>query len=259
MLNNASKLTINFSTVIATITAIVFLQLQALNKQTSLQNAQDYLQQEKQQKIQANLLKNTPSFGFNNLISDLAFLQFVQYFGDSEAREVTGYSVVTDYFEAIVERDPNFIQSSFALSSANSLFAAKPEKTVELIERVLKVVTPESPGYPFFLWTYKATDEILFLGDLQAAQNSYHMAANWASLRGDELGEELAKRFQTTAEFLATDPDPTQAQIGAWIAALSGTKDEKTQKYILGKLQSLGAEIVFNDDGNLVIKPPKKT
>jgi hypothetical protein len=259
MLNNASKLTINFSTVIATITAIVFLQLQALNKQTSLQNAQDYLQQEKQQKIQANLLKNTPSFGFNNLISDLAFLQFVQYFGDSEAREVTGYSVVTDYFEAIVERDPNFIQSFFALSSANSLFAAKPEKTVELIDRVLKVVTPESPGYPFFLWTYKATDEILFLGDLQAAENSYQMAASWASLRGDELGKEMAERFQTTAEFLATNPDPTQAQIGAWITALSGTKDEKTKKYILGKLQSLGAEIVFNDDGNLVIKPLKRT
>ncbi len=259
MLNNANKLMINFFAGIATITAIIFLQLQALTKQTSLQNSQNYLQQEKQQKIQADLLKNIPSFGFGNLISDWAFLQFVQYFGDSEAREVTGYSVVTDYFEAIVDRDPNFVQSYFVISSANSLFAAKPEKTVELIDKGLKVVTPKHPGYPFFLWTYKATDEILFLGDLEAAKNSYQMAASWASLRGDELGEELAGRFQKTAKFLATNPDPTEAQIGAWITALSGTKDEKTQKYILGKLQSLGAEIVVSDNGNLVIKPPKKT
>jgi hypothetical protein len=259
MLNHANKLTINFFTGIATLTTIIFLQLQALNKPINAPNNQDYFQQEKQQKLQVYLQKNLPSFGFGNLIADWTFLQFIQYFGDNEARDVTGYSVVTDYFEAIVNRDPNFIESYFVISSANSLFAAKPEKTIELIDQGLKVVTPKHPGYPFFLWTYKATDEILFLGDLKTAKKSYEKAEEWASLRGDELGKDMASRFQKTAHFLETDPDPTQAQIGAWISALSSTKDEKTQKYILEKLHSLGAEVVISDQGNLVIKRPKKT
>jgi hypothetical protein len=203
------------------------------------------------------LQKNIPNCGFGNLISDLAFLQFIQYFGDGKARAVTGYPVVTEYFEAIVKHDPQFVKSYFVISTANSLFAARPEKTVELINQGLQVITPHNPGYPFFLWTYKATDEILFLGDLKAAKHSYETAAEWARARQDDLGNEMAGRYDKTVNFLANDPDPTKAQFGAWMTALSSTQDQKTQDYILNKLQDLGAEIVPNDDGHLVIKSPK--
>ena len=39
------------------------------------------------------MLKNLPSFGFDNLIADWTFLKFLQYFGDDEARDVTGYDL----------------------------------------------------------------------------------------------------------------------------------------------------------------------
>ena len=258
MLNYTNKLTINLFTGLAAFTAIIFLQLQTLNKQSNSLTDEDYIKQEKQQKIQANLQKNIPSLGFGNLISNLAFLQFIQYFGDGDARAVTGYSVVTDYFEAIVKHDPHFVQSYFVISSANSLFAARPEKTVELINQGLQVITPQHPGYPFYLWTYKATDEILFLGDLKAAKHSYETAAEWARVREDDLGNEVAENFDQTVNFLASDPDPTKAQIGAWMTALSSTKDYKTQDYILDKLKNLGAEITIDPNGRVNIKPPQQ-
>jgi hypothetical protein len=185
-------------------------------------------------------------------------LQFIQYFGDTEARNVTGYSVVTDYFETVIERDPNFVRSHLVMSSANSLFAVEPEKTIELINKALKTVKPNTPYYPFFLWTYKATDEILFLGDLKAAKDSYTMAANWTELRQDELGQELSRRYQQTIQFLGTNPDPTQAQFGAWLSILSSSQDRKTQDYVLNKLKSLGAEITIDANGKLQIKPPSQ-
>ena len=208
----------------------------------------------------AKLQKKIPSFGLNNLLADLTYLRYVQYFGDRKAREVTGYSVVTDYFENIVNRDPNFIQSHFVMSTANSLFAAQPEKTVEFLDRALETLNPTVPNYPFLVWTYKATDEILFLGDIEAAKDSYRNAAQWAKAYTkyeEDLGNEMAERFNKTANFLANNPNPGQAQFGAWMSTLSTAKDRKTQDYVLNRLKELGAEINISPDGRLDIKPPK--
>ena len=202
--------------------------------------------------------KQIPSFGLNNLIADLTFLKFVGYFGDGEARLVTGYSTVTDYFEDIVNRDPNFIQSHLVMSASNSLFAGRPDKTINLINQALETVDPKVPNYPFLLWTYKAADETLFLGDLEAAKHSYEMAARWARQHKEvELGNEMAKRYDKTANYLASDPDPTEAQFAAWMSILYGTKDSKTQEHILDRLKDLGAEVNVSPDGKFKIKPPK--
>jgi hypothetical protein len=185
-------------------------------------------------------------------------LQFIQYFGDTQARESTGYPLVTDYFETLVDKDPYFTQAFLSFSTANSLFAAQPQKTVALIDKVLKSAPPNLPGYPFLLWTYKAADEILFLGDLEAAKHSYENAAEWARFRKDALGNEMAARYEKSAAFLATKPDPTQAQIGAWVNILSTARDEKTATYVIEQLKNLGVEVSISDDRKLNIKPPKK-
>ncbi|MDJ0692587.1 MAG: hypothetical protein QNJ41_29415 [Xenococcaceae cyanobacterium MO_188.B32] len=248
----------NFIALSTCIASIVLLQNNSLKKSEIIQDKDIYLKEQEQFSSIAKIRKKLPSFGFNNLIADLTFLQFVQYFGDGEARQITGYSTVTDYFEDIVNRDPNFIQSHLVMSAANSLFTGRPEKTVDLMNQALETVNPQAPNYPFLLWTYKAADETLFLGDLKAAKNSYEMAAKWARWRKDDLGNEMAGRYDKTARFLASDPDPTQAQFGAWMSILSGTQDRKTQNYILDKLKDLGAEITIDSDGKLKVKPPRK-
>jgi hypothetical protein len=255
------KVGIFFLALLSSITSIIWLQKGRLNKIKTVRDVETYKKEQEQFTATAKIRKSIPSFGFNNLIADLTFLKFVQYFGDGEARQVTGYSTVTDYFEDIVNRDPNFMQSHLVMSAANSLFAGRPDKTVDLINKALETVNLQAPNYPFLLWTYKAADEILFLGDIKAAKHSYETAAQWArQYQYDvEISNNMAGRYDKTATFLASDPDPTQAQFGAWMSILSGTQDEKTKQYILEKLQELGAEIALFDNGNLIIKPPKKT
>lgn len=236
---------------------IVLLQKYSLKKAEVIKDRETYQKEQKQFTAVAKIQKKLPSFGFNNLMADWTFLQFVGYFGDGEARQVTGYPTVTHYFEDIVNRDPNFIQSHLVMSAANSLFAGRPDKTVNLINKALESVNPQVPNYPFLLWTYKAADEILFLGDLEAAKHSYEMAARWARLRNDDLGDEMAGRYDKTAKYLASNPDSTQAQFGAWMSILSATKNRQTQNYILDRLKDLGAEINISPDGKLEIKPPE--
>jgi len=243
----------SLSLIIGTV-GIISLQNNNLETKLTAKEQTSYLQEEQTLKAAIDIQKSLPTFGLNNLIADWNYLQFIQYFGDAEARESTGYSLVTDYFEVSVNKDPRFTQAYLSLSAANSLFAAKPEKTVNFIDKVLKSASPDLPGYPFLLWTYKATDEILFLGDLAAAQHSYEKAAEWASMRDDQIGKEMATRYLQTAQFLAGNPDSTQAQIGAWVSILSQARDAKTQQYALEELKALGAEVTIAPDGKVEIK-----
>ncbi len=237
---------------------IISLQNNNLNAKINAKEQISYLQEEQSLKATINLQKNLPTFGLNNLIADWNYLQFIQYFGDSEAREVTGYSLVTDYFEVAVDKDPFFSQSFLSFSAANSLFAGQPKKTVELINRVLESASPDLPGYPFLLWTYKATDEILFLGNLGAAKNSYEKAAEWASMRNDDLGKEMSNRYLATAKFLASNPNSTDAQIGAWANVLSQAQDIKTQQHAIKQLEELGADVSVTKSGEIKITRPEK-
>ncbi len=234
------------------------LQLNLLNKQSKVSNDQFFIQQEKQLIAKSTLQKKMPSFGLNNLIADWNFLQYIQYLGDTEAREVTGYSAITNYFETIVNKDPKFVDAHLSMSTSNSIFAGKPTKTVELLEKSLESITPSSSTYPFFLWSYKATDEVLFLGDFEAAKKSYRTAAEWSKLSNVEGKETIANRFLDTVAFLDTDPDSASAQISAWTLVLSSSSDQNVRKHALQKIEKLGGIITRKPNGTFEIKPPKK-
>ena len=258
ILSKYQQLCLTSLSLVIGIAGIINLQNNNLKAKTTDKQKTSYRQQEQAQKAAIEIQKKLPTFGLNNLIADWNYLQFIQYFGDAEAREVTGYSLVPDYFEVGVDKDPRFVQSFLSFSAANSLFAAQPQKSVELIDKVLETATPNLPEYPFLLWTYKATDEILFLGDLKSAKNSYEMAAKWASMQDDDIGKEMAGRFLASAKFLASNPDSTEAQFGAWVNVLNQAQDLKTQQEAIKQLKELGAEVSITEEGKINITPPEK-
>lgn len=222
---------------------IVLLQSQEYKKSAQQLNSADYLAQEQEQARLVNWQKQSPNLGFNNLEADWTYLNFVQYFGDQHARETIGYKLVPEYFEAITEIDPNFTQAHLTFSIANSMFAGNPEKTIALMEKVLESVDSESEQAAF-LWTAKGLDELLFLGDKEAAIKSYKMAAKWADLpqsdRPDGLTiEDLEKALNSTNEI-----DLKSAQIRAWSSVLVNIKDNQRQREIISKIDSLKAEIL---------------
>lgn len=246
------------ATTICSSLGIFYLQKNHYSNYLLTEASINYQQQEKQLKAEAKLQKNMPSFGFSNLSADWTYLQYIQYFGNTEARDETGYSVITDYFETIVEKDPKFIQANLSLSATNSLFAGNPEKTVTLLEKTTKSLSPDMENYPFMVLAYKAVDEILFLGDLEAAKNSYTKAAQWAEKSDDEIGDKVAKSYRNTVKFLATNPDPTITQVSGWSMILERNDDPKIRKYVIQKIRELGGEVIVSADGEIIVKPPKK-
>ncbi|GAB4530715.1 MAG: hypothetical protein Tsb0014_13590 [Pleurocapsa sp.] len=222
---------------------IVGLQSQQYKKTVSTVGLDNYLQKEKEQQRLINLQKNLPSFGFDNLIADWTFMNFVQYFGDKPARDTIGYALVPDYFQAVSDRDPRFSKAYLTLSSANSVYAGKPEQTVVLMERVLKSISPEKNEDIAVLWSYKGMDELLFLGDTEAAKKSYERSALFAQQQNSNLGNKLAIKNLQTALFLSSAPDTKKAQIAAWSMVLPNIQDYRHRQEIIEKINLLEQEM----------------
>ncbi|MFN6572076.1 hypothetical protein [Dendronalium sp. ChiSLP03b] len=212
----------------------------------------------KAENLRLNFLKTMPSFGYDNLIADWVYLNFLQYFGDEDVRAKTGYSLSPEYFEVIIERDPRFLEVYLSLSTSTSLYAAMPERTINLIEKGLKSLSPQVEDKAYYVWRYKAIDELLFLGDSQASRKSFLMAAKWASQFSDEESKYVAATSLKTAEFLSQNPNSKYAQIATWAMILSNQVDKYTRQRAINAIEALGGKIVTTPEGNQkVIFPPK--
>jgi len=209
------------------------------------------------EKVRINLLKKFPAFGFDNLLANWAFLGFLQYFGDDEARKITGYRLSPDYFDVIIDRDPKFLKAYLFLSGSSSLYAGMPERSVALMEKGLKSLSPQAPPGSYYVWRYKATDELLFLGDAQAARQSYGKVAEWASVSSDEESKNVAAFSRRTAEFLARNPLSKSAQVNAWALVLSTAPDERTRKIAISRVEALGGKVIITPEGAVKIRLPQ--
>ena len=251
------KLTLSLLSSIALVGGIVSLQKPQLDtaNQTTIEN---YKREELKEKFRAKVLKNSPSFGYDNLIADWTYLKFLVYFGNFESREHTGYSVVTDYFQTLVDRDPRFVDAYFFMSPANSLFAGNPKESVNLITQGLKSVDPKTSPKAHFLWTYKAVDELLFLGDSQAAKESYKMAAKWSMNSSSPLRKLTSARMKKMAEFLEDNPDSVYVQIGAWVQVLGNARDNITRQKAVDNIERLGGKITITPEGEVNVTVPEE-
>lgn len=238
---------------------VSFLQLPQLKKFSSTATSPETVKREMQlEKLRLDLLQQVPTFGFKNLIADWVFIDFLQYFGDDEAREKTGYSLSPEYFEVILAQDPYFLQAYLFLSTSTSLYAAMPERAVALMAQGLKSLSPSIPEKSYYVWRYKGIDELLFLGDAKAAQQSFATAAQWANTYVDAESKQVAAISQRTAKFLARNPKSKTAQITAWTMVLNNRTDEQTRNLAIRRIQALGGKVYINSQGVLEVQPPKE-
>lgn len=237
-----AKLLAAFSPFIC-LAGIVILQGQEYKKSVRKLNNADYLAQEQEQARLINWQKQSSHFGFDNLQADLFYLNFVQYFGDKQARETIGYKLVPDYFATISSIDPRFTQAHLRLAIANSMYAGNPEQTITLMEQILESVDPKSEQAAD-LWTSKGLDELLFMGDKQAAIQSYDMAANWANLTISDRPDQNKIKDLELALASTDEIDLKEAQIIAWSSVLVHIKDYQQRRKIFDKISSLRAEIL---------------
>lgn len=224
----------------------------------SATNFKQATQQEVQQEaLRLKMLKTLPSFGFDNLIADWTFLKFLQYFGDDEARDVTGYNLSQEYFDIITRRDPRRVEIYPFLSVAVSFYQAKPEIAVQLMERGTSALSPQIHPQAWIVWRTKGLDELLLLGDIPDSIRSHEMAADWVEKTPD--GPKLAPIFRGTAEFLRRDPDSVPVRFAAWSTVYAQTKDKIVRLRARQALVKLGAQVQKDRDGReSFILPPRK-
>lgn len=227
--------------------------ISAMSAATFKQAAQQEAQQEA---LRLKMLKNLPSFGFDNLIADWTFLKFLQYFGDDEARNVTGYNLGQDYFDIVTQRDPRWADIYLFLSTAVSFYQGKPETAVKFIERGTNALSPQIHPQAWIVWRTKGLDELLLLGDIPESIRSHEMAADWAEKTPD--GSKLAQSFRATAEFLRRDPDSVPVRFNAWSTVYYQTTDKLVRQRAKQALVKLGARVQKDRDGKeSFILPPR--
>lgn len=256
--NQWAKLATTFLLVIGCGGTVAQLQQAKVEEFTKEKTEETYQKQEQQASLNLSIFSNVPSFGFDNLLADWIYLRFIQYMGDGEARDITGYSLNPRYFQAVVERDPRFLSAYFYLSPATTLFAASPDTSVQLLKKGTEAVSPKKFPRAYYLWLYKAIDEMLFLGDVEEAIHSYEIAAQWASLQDTEEAQRRAKSARQTAQFLKDNPLSKEARVSAWGSILSRATDKRTRELAVQKIQQLGGEVIITPEGKLEIKLPEK-
>jgi hypothetical protein len=242
-----------------TIAGVVWLQYPEIKKRDSQLTQREYQNQEQKERQKLAFSGIVPSFGFNNVLADWFYLNFIQYFGDVEARNKIGYSLIPDYFATIVEKDPHFTNAIYQMEVSNSLFAGLPEISVRLLEKSLQSIKPkfivDLPTY--YLWRSKGNSELLFLGDVAAAKKSYQKSIDWAEAYDDDDSKRIIAISRNSLRSLTENPNSKSAQIGAWISVLANRPDEKTIKRVIENIEALGGKVIENSNGRVIIKIPE--
>lgn len=207
------------------------------------------------QRDRLRLRRLMPAFGYDNLVSSWTFLGFLHYFGNRRVREVTGYSAVPDFFEVIVQRDPYFRLPYQFLSSSVTLFAGQPTETVRLLEQGLSQMTPMLPPDSFWLWRYKAVDELLFLGDNDSAIQSLEQAAAWASRSTAPDAERSVQVALRIATFLRQDPENREVRANAWRLIWYNALSEEVRQYAETQIEALGYRVIREGE-SLTVEAP---
>jgi tetratricopeptide (TPR) repeat protein len=249
------------SSVLGAFVAIVYLQAPQLAalKQQNQNTSKAHLQQEEANlKTQLSIAKTLPTFGFDNIVADWYFIDFIQYFGDSDLRKKAGYAAAMEYFDAILDRDPRFLFAYFYLSSTGSTYVGQPQRSVNLIEKGLKSLTPKVPNRGYYIWRLKAVDELIFLGKVQEARKSMLNAADWAGHYANEEGQNVAKLSRKTAAYLARNPNSKQAQFDAWNMVLGSAVDDIVVQRAIEGIRSTGGKVTISSDGKFHIQPPSE-
>jgi hypothetical protein len=233
-------------------------QLARLKQPTQHVTKADLQREEAKAKVQLSLIRSLPTFGFDNLIADWHFLSYLQYFGESTVRQQAGYGAAMDYFDIILDRDPRFFHAYFYLSNTGSLYAGQPERSVALMNKGLKSLSPRVPDRSYYIWRLKAVDELLFLGKSDDARNSMQMASNWARQYPTQEGQNVAKLSQNTANYLARNPNSKQAQFDAWNMVISSAIDDTVIKRAIAEIAALGGKVTVSATGEFKVTPPAK-
>lgn len=230
---------------IAALVGVVSLQRSQLTR-PSLWSS-DPKQAEQQEAVKLRLLKQLPTFGFDNLVADWTFLSFLQYYGDTAVRDQAGYALSPQYFDIITRLDPRFVDIYLFLSGSISYQLGEPQVAVNLMDRGTAALSPQITPKAFQVWRFKGLDQLLLLGDVPGSIHSHEMAAKW--VQGTPY-QALAPLFEQTVAFLRRDPNSVPVRFQAWVSIYyqaGAVGDKTTQERANREILALGGQRSVKD------------
>ncbi|MBX9696389.1 MAG: hypothetical protein K2Z81_28635 [Cyanobacteria bacterium] len=114
------------------------------------------------------------SLGFEQVIADYYWLQFIYYVGDSKARDLDHYEHADRYLDLITGLDPRIIQAYWFAAFTVGGDQKNPERAAELIERGLQANQDN-----WYLPYIAAVNQFLFARNTSEAARYYRMAAKY--------------------------------------------------------------------------------
>ena len=122
------------------------------------------------------------------------------------------------------------------------------------MEQGLTAMSPDMPSDSFYIWRYKAIDELLFLNRIEEARRSHLMAAEWAFQSSEPEAAQVAQSSLETADFLTRDVDSRPAQIRSWFQVFTNAVNDQVRQLAEDRIEALGGTITTDENGEPTIR-----
>lgn len=253
MATNAVSRRSTLSTLLPTLSAIL-LALPILMMQSSTVSQREDQQFEATDFI-VTAGKDVPSFGYRNLIADLFWLQFLQYYGDIEARSRLGYNLSYDYLEAITERNPHFDTPYLFINLAVTYQMSRPD----LSEKLFLTGIAHNPEN-YRIWQARGFLHFLYTGELGKAAYAFRQNAGLAVAQEGNAKQRWANYWMGIARAIEIpDVDTRYTRRKIWEEVYTNAADKQVKKMALAYLKPLG--VIVTSKGYLQetfsLSPPK--
>lgn len=135
------------------------------------------------------------SLGYDQLLADFYWLEFVGYVGDTQDRQKDRYALADCYLDLITQLDPRFTQAYWFTAFTVGGEQSRPKRAAEIIEHGI-AADPNNWYLPFIA----GVNQYLFAKNQEAAAKYYRMSArfpgapNWLERQAETL-ESGAPRF----------------------------------------------------------------
>lgn len=178
------------------------------------------------------------TLGFRNLLADWYWLQYVQYFGDSDGRRSSGYGYAAAYLELITALNPQFL---FAYTQANHAVAeamGEPERAVRFLEAGARrnPGRPDALAMPGTWYLYRLAGSVVF-----RHFRDYRRAGELFARAASEPGAPAVMK-ENAAAFFAAANDRERA-IGLWLEFLRLAPTEAMRAEARRHLGELGVDV----------------
>jgi tetratricopeptide (TPR) repeat protein len=204
-------------------------------------------QQNTREELALDALANLPAFGNRNLIGDFLWLRFAQYFGDTQARAKSGYSLNYRYLKTITDRNPHF-ENAYRI--VNLAVAYRMGRT-DLADALLVSGIQANPN-GYLIWQTRGFLHFLYTGNTAFAVYCFRRNAGLAVAVGGNSQQHWGNYWFAMSKYLEVSKSNAWTRRQIWAEVYANSSDSSTQALALNQLGKLG--VFLSKDGRMVAR-----